>query len=438
MEKHDRDQLAWETKRKHNMQRLKNGALSAVRSMGRLIALLCYLGAAAVIFAARGNIFALEDSALLPAPLYYGLVLPAVIIMLAGMGLYGLLLLFGSPMGGGSVNAGLLRAGLKNHAGETPLLLAKRKDKERPHLVVYEFEANGVPLSVWEDKQAHLESCLDVNIIKITQGKNKKRVLLHAVTAMTTLPDRVHWRPGYLTQKSFVLVLGQSLLGLAEVNLANIPHILLGGSTGSGKSVMLKLLLMQCVEKCAIVYLADFKGGVDFPPVWHQKCRMVFDEGKLLDVLGEIIDTLERRKEKLRAAGRPNIDTYNTDAATPMRRIVFACDEVAELLDKTGLGKDGKEQISKIEAKLAVIARQGRAFGIHLILATQRPDANILTGQIRNNITCRICGRADNVLSQIILDNTDASDRIPKDAQGRFLLQDGTLFQGYWFDDAGW
>ena len=81
------------------------------------------------------------------------------------------------------------------------------------------------------------------------------------------------------------------------------------------------------------------------------------------------------------------------------------------------------------------IARQGRAFGIHLILATQRPDATILTGQIRNNIDCRICGRADNVLSQIILDSTEAADRIPKDAQGRFLKHDGTVFQGYLFDE---
>ena len=80
---------------------------------------------------------------------------------------------------------------------------------------------------------------------------------------------------------------------------------------------------------------------------------------------------------------------------------------------------------------------QGRAFGIHLILATQRPDANILSGQIKNNVNCRICGRADTVLSQIILDNTSAAEQIPKDARGRFLLHDATVFQAYWFDEEG-
>lgn len=64
-------------------------------------------------------------------------------------------------------------------------------------------------------------------------------------------------------------------------------------------------------------------------------------------------------------------------------RYIFACDEVAEVLDKTGLSKEQKEQVAQVESRLATIARQGRAFGIHLILATQRPDANILAGQIK-------------------------------------------------------
>ena len=105
-------------------------------------------------------------------------------------------------------------------------------------------------------------------------------------------------------------------------------------------------------------------------------------------------------------------------------------------VSKTGLNKDGKEWVAKVESKISVIARQGRAFGVHLILATQRPDATILSGQIRSNIDCRVCGRADNVLSQIILDSTAASELIPKDAQGRFLLHNCTIFQSYMFDDS--
>ena len=94
-----------------------------------------------------------------------------------------------------------------------------------------------------------------------------------------------------------------------------------------------------------------------------------------------------------------------------------------------------RKELSLIEGKLSVIARQDRAFGIHLILATQRPDANILSGQIRNNIDCRVSGRAENVLSQIIFDSTAAAEQIPKDAAGRFLLHDDPIFQAFLFDE---
>ena len=119
----------------------------------------------------------------------------------------------------------------------------------------------------------------------------------------------------------------------------------------------------------------------------------------------------------------------------PFPRLIFACDEVAEMLDKTGADNERKKLLAQIENRLS-IARQGRAFGIHLILATQRPDAMIIPGQIRNNMDFRVCGRADSVLSQIILDNTSAAEQIPKDARGCFITGDGTVFQGYLFDEG--
>lgn len=163
---------------------------------------------------------------------------------------------------------------------------------------------------------------------------------------------------------------------------------------------------------------------------------MCFDEDNLSQLLTGIVDELQRRKALFRGNECHNLDEYNKRTGKALQRYIFACDEVAEILDKTGLTKEQKDKVSLIESKLSVIARQGRAFGIHLILATQRPDANILSGQIRNNIDCRVCGRADNVLSQIILDSTAAAEQIPKDAAGRFLLHDGTIFQAFWLDDT--
>ena len=342
-----------------------------------------------------------------------------------------------TPIGKRSVQEQLKSIGLVNHAEAVPELKSKRKDKQNPRISIWEFTSQGIPLKVWKDKQAAIETALDITIVKMKNGSGKSRVLIYAVPAVSDLPDMIKWKDKFLSQQSFILNLGESFTGPVTVDLARVPHILLGGATGSGKSVLLKLLLMQANKKGANVCIADFKGGVDFPPIWHKKCRMCFEEQSTLELLTELTEELERRKQLLKAAGLPNIDHYNAATGENLQRYIFACDELAEMLDKTGLTKEQKEIVAKIESRLSVIARQGRAFGIHLILATQRPDSTILNGQIKNNINCRICGRADNVLSMIILDNTDAADQIPEDAQGRFLLHDGTMFQAYWFDDTG-
>ncbi len=153
----------------------------------------------------------------------------------------------------------------------------------------------------------------------------------------------------------------------------------------------------------------------------------------------DILEVLEDRKRMLREEKCSNITKYNKiHFDNPMKRIIVVCDEVAEILDKTGLDKESKTEVMKIESMLSTIARQGRAFGVHLILATQRPDSEVLKGQIKNNIDCRICGRADKVLSQIILDNPDGAEKIPKDKQGIFLTNTGVLFKAYYFDDSEW
>lgn len=342
--------------------------------------------------------------------------------------------LFGTPHRSVEFENGFQRIGLVNCAGEAPILLRDRKDKSNTKLRALTFDSAGIPLLEWEDNRQHIEAALNCIIASIKEGKNKREIVLTVADGNHKLPSMIDWSSEYLSKKDFELVLGESILGKVSVDLVKIPHILLGGSTGSGKSVLLKLLLMQCIQKGAKVYIADFKGGVDFPKVWHKKCTLIFDKNELLKFLTALVDELEHRKEVLRESGCENISQYNTTQNKKLKRIVFACDEIAEILDKTGLSKEAKEPIYQIENALSEIARLGRAFGIHLILATQRPDADILPGQIRNNINCRACGRADGVLSRIILDNSSAADSIPKDAQGLFIMPDATVFKAYLFD----
>ena len=433
MTRNEKDTINKRTENRHLLQRMKRG-LEAVRDTPHKQALLvAYLVGAVLVWLFRGRLFDLDT---------YGMfspVLEAAINLLIPLyavgGFLAFLTLLGTPWGSKAAKEGLQKVGLVNHAGEAPALIAKRQDRDNPRLTIWEFDPCGIPLGEWEDKRARIETALDITIAEMTWAEGRKLIRVYAVPAKCDFPALLPWKDKYLSPESFVLVLGESLTGAVTVNLANIPHILLGGSTGSGKSVLLKLLLMQSLRKGAEVYIADFKGGVDFPKVWHKKCRMCFTEEDLLYTLGQLVAVLDYRKGRLAETGCPNLDAYNEATGDNLPRLVFACDEVAELLDRTGRSKEEKERLGQIENRLATLARLGRAFGIHLILATQRPDVNILPGQIKNNLDFRVCGRADNVLSQIILDNTSAADQIPKDARGRFITGDGTVFQGYLFDE---
>ena len=433
MTRSDKDTIHKRTENRRLLQRMKTGLAVVTHTPYKGVLLGAYLVGAALVWLFRAYLFGLDS---------YGMfspVLEAAINLLIPLyavgGLLAFLAFLGTPQGSKAAKEGLQKVGLVNHSGEAPSLITKRQDGNNPRLTIWEFDPCGIPLGEWEDKRARIETALDITIAKMTWAEGRKLIRVYAVPAKSDFPALIPWNDKYLSPESFVLVLGESLTGAVTVNLTNIPHILLGGSTGSGKSVLLKLLLMQSLLKGAEVYIADFKGGVDFPEVWYNKCRMCFTEKDLLYTLGQLVTVLEYRKGRLAETGCKDLDTYNEVTGESLPRIVFACDEVAEMLDKTGRSKESKEVLAQIENKLATLSRLGRAFGIHLILATQRPDANILPGQIKNNLDFRVCGRADNILSQIILDNTSAADQIPKDARGRFITGDGTVFQAYLLDE---
>ena len=429
MRNEEKEHLYKQTQKRYLWLRIKNGCMSLKNSKSKRLTLLAFGIIVLLIWIFNTDRFRLDQMQMVSSAFITlsKLIFPVALIT----GELFIIILFGTPCGCKAVTDNFRRIGLTNSAGETPVLVAKYKDKKQTEATVLDFDSVGVPPKEWEEKQQRIETALNVHIVKIQEGKDKRTIRLYTVPASGGLSDKNEWRDSYLIKDSSTLVLGRSLLGNVTVDLAKIPHILLGGSTGSGKTVLLKTLLIQAVRKGAVVAIADFKGGVDFPPVWHEKCWICFDEDMLIELLTKLVEELERRKVLFREQGCPNLDEYNKHTGTQLPRQIFACDEVAEVLDKIGLSKEQKDKVSLIESKLSMIARQGRAFGIHLILATQRPDANILSGQIRNNIDCRICGRADNVLSQIILDSTAAAEQIPKDTAGRFLLHDGTLFQAY-------
>lgn len=326
------------------------------------------------------------------------------------------------------------RIGFSNHVGESPYLI-KRELLEH-NVTALTYYCTGLPLKMWVDAQLTIETALNMLIASIHEGKDRRTITLYCVQPGHAF-ELIRWNDTYvLRHNDNLLIAGCGLTGDVIIDLDKTPHILIGGNTGSGKTVLLRCLLWQAIQQSDIVYIADFKGGVDFGRLWHRFAHIITNEKDLLELLNRLVDELEERKKLFIEADASNIKDYFNKTKQYLNRIIFSCDEVAELLDKTGADKERKELLSQIEARLSTLARQGRAFGIHLVLATQRPDANILPGQIKNNLNVRICGRADATLSTIIIGDGRAAEQIPSDAQGRFIIDNGTVFQAYYFDDS--
>ena len=348
------------------------------------------------------------------------------------VGVFGFIQFLGKPFGAKRIEGELLDVGFTDNEGESPMLVSRTKDKNG---FILEFYSPRIPFVRYEDHMAEIETALNIKIVDVLPGKDKQHTIIKAVNGSGGKKNMIMWNDEYLSNDDFVLVLGESYFGIESIDISTTPHVLIGGGSGSGKSKLLKLLLMEARKKNAVIYLSDFKGGLDYPAIWHKACHIITEPEELDKQLERILQIMEERKHMLVDAGTPNIAEYNKKTGSDLSRIIVACDEIAEVLDKTGLDKEQKALIGQIESKFSTIARLGRAFGIHLMFATQRPDADVLKGQIKNNIGYRICGRADKVLSQIILDNSEGAEKISPNDQGMFLTNTGVLFKAYYVED---
>ena len=355
-----------------------------------------------------------------------------IMSIVTGLGLLGILHRLGTPIIAKRIENELSKLHPFGEADDTPRLISVIKEGK---ILTYVFYSRHISLLQYQSNRDALETVLNTQIVSIEQGRDKRHTLIKGVSSRSSLPDIAEWKDSYLSNKDFELIMGVSLIGTESIDLNSTPHLLIGGGTGSGKSVLMKLLMMQCYMKGATVYIADFKGGVDYSEIWHRNCAIITEPKTLIDKLTKILQILECRKALLIDSKCSDISHYNKSHNEKINRVIIACDEVAEVLDKTGLSKDEKELVSQIESALSTIARLGRAFGIHLFLATQRPDADILKGQIKNNIAVRVCGRADRVLSNIILESPEAAEKIPQDGQGLFMMNNGQIFKAYLIDD---
>jgi len=208
------------------------------------------------------------------------------------------------------------------------------------------------------------------------------------------------------------------------VNLADMPHMLVAGSTASGKTVFLHSIILSLIsrlsEKELELIIIDPK-ETDFPiykNLPHLRGGKVYTApGEALALLRSLTRVdMPRRTEILQKAECPNIKEYNAKSDTIMKPIVVIIDEYADL--SAILGKKEREAFEKNMTRLA---QRARSVGIHLVIATQRPGVQTLSGLLKANIPCRAAFRLpQQVDSRVALDQSGAENLLGK---GDMLLK---------------
>ena len=184
------------------------------------------------------------------------------------------------------------------------------------------------------------------------------------------------------------IALGKNISGIPIVgDLASMPHLLIAGTTGSGKSVcintiILSLLYRHTPDKCKFILidpkmleLSTYEG------IPHLLCPVITEAKKAASVLGWVVKEMENRYRLMTKEGVRNIGGYNAKHTLAMPYIVVVVDEMSDLMLVAG---------KEIENYIQKLSQMARAAGIHIIMATQRPSVDVITGTIKANFPTRI------------------------------------------------
>ena len=184
------------------------------------------------------------------------------------------------------------------------------------------------------------------------------------------------------------IALGKSISGKPIVgDLFSMPHLLIAGTTGSGKSVCINTIILSLLyrhppDKCKFILidpkmleLSTYEG------IPHLLCPVITEAKKATSVLGWVVKEMESRYRLMTKEGVRNIDGYNAKHKLPMPYIVVVVDEMSDLMLVAG---------KEIENYIQKLSQMARAAGIHIIMATQRPSVDVITGTIKANFPTRI------------------------------------------------
>ena len=241
--------------------------------------------------------------------------------------------------------------------------------------------------------------------------------------------------------------LGRSRSGWLWVDLALLPHMLIGGASGQGKSVFLRQLLtwlaLRFQPAQVRLLLLDFKGGMAlsrFGRLPHALRPVVSDVLEAPAALLEVKAEMQRRQALMEAANVEDIDDWHEAGRERLPRVIVVVDELAQLSMGALGGKENDEARAaqkKAVGLLCELGRLGRGLGVHLILGTQRPDADAIPGQLKAVCNGTVAFRVRNISNSQILLDCDRAALLPQHPGRAVWAHEGLEeFQGIFLDNA--
>jgi len=267
-----------------------------------------------------------------------------------------------------------------------------KKISHGPVVTLYEFEpAPGIRVSKiinLSDDIARNTSSLSTRVATIP-GKNTVGIEIpNQIRQEVFLNEIISDEKFKKREINLPIALGKSISGLPIVSdLTDMLHLLIAGTTGSGKSVCINTIILSLLykltpEKCKFILidpkmleLSTYEG------IPHLLCPVITEAKKATSALGWVVKEMESRYKLMTKEGVRNIEGYNNNNKIVMPYIVVIVDEMSDLMLVAG---------KEIENYVQKLSQMARAAGIHLIMATQRPSVDVITGTIKANFPTRI------------------------------------------------
>lgn len=327
---------------------------------------------------------------------------------------------------GGDTNANAVK--IKKTLENFGIPVDMGETKVGPTVTQYTFKpAEGVKLSKITTLSNDLSLSLAAHPIRIeapipgqslvgieVPNKTKAVVGLREILEDNVFKNRKH---------NLMIALGKDVAGTSWIyDITRMPHLLVAGATNSGKSVCLNTIIVSLLYQNNpddLRFIMVDPKRVELPVyngIPHLLVPVITDVAKTINALKWCLNEMNNRYDTLNKSGKKNIQAYNTDSKERMPYIIFVIDELADFMMTAG---------KEMEAAIIRLAQMSRAVGIHLILATQRPSVDVITGLIKANIPARIAFSVTSIVdSKTILDISGAEKLL---GQGDMLLSTAEL-----------